>query len=141
MPLPSAVRPGERALLVAEQFRLDQGFGNRAAVQSHEGLLATGTELVDRASHQFFPCAGLALDQDGEVGVGHLPDLLDDLLDLLAPAHEPAERVALPEPSELLELGAQRPMLEGAPDDDENLCRLDGFGQEVVRAETHGLDR
>ena len=141
VPLPSPVRPGERALLVAEQFRLDQRFGNRAAVQSHEGLLAAGTELVDRASHQLFPCAGLALDQDGEVGVGDLLDLLDHLLDLLAPAHEPAERVTLPEPPELFELRAQRLMLEGAPDHDENLCRLNGFGQEVVRAEPHGLDR
>src|SRR5207245_1585198 len=61
VPLPSPVRPGERALLVAEQFRLDQRFGNRAAVHSHEGLLAAGTALVDRARHQLFPCPVLAL--------------------------------------------------------------------------------
>ena len=70
-----------------------------------------------------------------------MPDLLDDPLDLLTAAHEPAERVTLPEPPELCELGAQRPTLEGVPHHGENPCGRDGLGQDVGRAEPHGLDR
>ena len=97
---------------------------------------------MDRASHQFFPRASFSLDQDGEVGVGHLPDLLDDLLDVLAAAHEPAKRVTLAElVPERLELSPQRLMLERPPHHDENFFGFDRLGQEVVGAEAHRLDR
>ena len=42
-------RAGERALLVAEQLRLDQLLGNRGAVHLHEPLAAAQAVAVDRA--------------------------------------------------------------------------------------------
>ena len=96
---------------------------------------------MDRASHQFFARASFSLNQDREVGVGDVPDLLGDLLDALAAAHEPAKRVTLAELApERLELRPQRLMLERPPHHDENFFRSDGLVQKVVRAEPHRLD-
>ena len=61
-------RAGERALLVAEQLRLDQLLGNRRAVHLHEALAAAQAVAVDRARDELLADAALALDQHGRVG-------------------------------------------------------------------------
>ncbi len=48
-------RTGERALLVAEQDRLDEVLGDRAAIDGDEGLARTLGRALDRAGDQF-PC-------------------------------------------------------------------------------------
>ena len=88
----SLVRTGERALLIAEELRFDQGVGNRAAVHGDKWLLASGTQLMDRPSHEFLAGAGLAVDEDRERRIGHLLDLLDDLLHLPTRAYQPFQR-------------------------------------------------
>src|SRR2546425_2126852 len=88
LPLLSLMGPRERALLVAEELRLDQGVRDRAAVDSDKRLLASGAQMMDRPSDEFLARAGLALDEDSERGVGHLLDLLDDLLHLTVRAHQ-----------------------------------------------------
>src|SRR5260370_12759030 len=55
MPLLSPVSPRERALLVAEQFRLDQRFGNGAAVQGHKGLVVAGLTFGGTATPPVSP--------------------------------------------------------------------------------------
>ncbi|MND98241.1 hypothetical protein D3C80_905840 [compost metagenome] len=57
---------GKGALLVTEQFALDQGFGKGAAVNRHERLAPAAAELMDVAGDQLLAGAGLADDQ----GVG-----------------------------------------------------------------------
>ena len=88
----SLMGTGERALLIAEELRLDQGVRDRAAVDGDKRILASGTELMDRPRDEFLAGAGLALDEDCERRVGHLPDLLDNLLHLSSRAHQPPQR-------------------------------------------------
>ena len=61
---------GEGALLVAEQLVLQQGLGDRRAVDGDEGALGAGGELVQRAAHQLLAGAALAEEQHGGVGAG-----------------------------------------------------------------------
>ena len=65
---------GERALLVAEQLRLDQLVGDRRAVDLHERAVAAQALAVDRARHQLLADAALAPDQHGGVGRRRLAD-------------------------------------------------------------------
>jgi hypothetical protein len=51
---------GESAFLVAEQLAFHQGFGERAAVDCDEGLVAPLAQVVDVPRHQFFAGATLA---------------------------------------------------------------------------------
>src|SRR5690606_18141523 len=55
-------RAGEGAFFVAEQLRLDQGFGNGGTVDTDEGAGDARTELVQRARGQFLAGTGLSLD-------------------------------------------------------------------------------
>ena len=63
-------RAGERALLVAEQDRLDQCFGERAAVDGDERLAAPLRAALDRARQELLADAGFAFDQHGNVRLG-----------------------------------------------------------------------
>ena len=72
-------RAGERALLVAEQLRLDQLLGNRGAVDLHEPLAAAQAVAVDRARDQLLAGAALAEQQDGGVGRRGALDRVPDL--------------------------------------------------------------
>src|SRR3989442_14442123 len=92
LPVLSLMRPRERALLVAEELRLDQGVRDRAAVDSDKRLLASSTQLMNRASDELLASARLALDENSQRGVGHLLDLLDDLLHLPVRAHQKPQR-------------------------------------------------
>src|ERR1700724_108268 len=47
---------------------------------------------MDRPSHKFLASAGLALDDNREGRVGHLPDLLDNLLHLSTRAYQQPQR-------------------------------------------------
>ena len=61
-------RAGERALLVAEQDRLDEVVGDGAAVDRDERLGAALAGAVDGARDQLLADAGLALDQHRDGG-------------------------------------------------------------------------
>src|SRR5256886_3961647 len=92
LPLLALMRPGERTLLVAEQLRLDQRVRAGAAVDGHDRLVAAGAQMMDRPGHELLAGAGFALDEDRERRVGHLLDLLGDLLHLPTRPHQPAQR-------------------------------------------------
>jgi hypothetical protein len=67
----SLARPvgaGERALGVAEEFALDQGLGDGAAVDRDEGAIAPRREFVQAARRHALAGAALAGDQHGAVG-------------------------------------------------------------------------
>src|SRR4051812_9488796 len=59
-PLSGANGAGERTANMTEQFRFEQRFRNRAAVQRDESVGAPWTVVMNRPSGQFFAGAGLA---------------------------------------------------------------------------------
>jgi hypothetical protein len=61
------VGPGERALLVAEAFRFQQGLRHRRGVQGQERPAGPVRVRVDGAGDQFLAGAALPGDNDGEV--------------------------------------------------------------------------
>ena len=56
---------GEGTLLEAEQFRLEQGFGNGRTVDCDELPGRPRPGVVNRAGEQALACARLTQDQDG----------------------------------------------------------------------------
>ena len=58
-------RAGEGALLVAEELRLEERLGDRAAVHLDEGPIPAGAERVQRVSDQFLARAARPLDEHG----------------------------------------------------------------------------
>src|SRR5439155_397612 len=88
VPFLSLMRSRERALLIPEEFGFDERIGDRAAIDRHKRLRAPGAHVMDRASDEFLSCARLTFDEDRERRVGHLADLLDNLLHLRAGADQ-----------------------------------------------------
>ncbi len=67
-------RAREGALLVAEQFALQQIRRNGAAIDGHEGMAGATRQLVDVARDHFLARAGFAEDQHIGIERGHLFD-------------------------------------------------------------------
>ena len=89
VPVLSLMRSRERALLVPEELGFDERIQDRAAINRHKRLLSPGAQVMDRPSDEFLSCARLTFDEDRERRVGHLADLLDNLLRLRAGADQP----------------------------------------------------
>src|SRR5437879_12755197 len=119
---------------------------------------------MDRASHEFLASAGLALDEDRERRVGHLPDLLDNLLHLSTRAYQPLQRapdsplcfaqfacalldgslqfvrVTLQCQLLLLDLASQLGYLDRPPQRGNEIIPVDGLLNEVVGSAAEGLN-
>src|SRR5207244_30333 len=67
-----AVGAGEGAADVAEELGLEERLGERRAVDREERRRAPRAVEVDRLRDELLPRAGLALDQHGDLRVGHL---------------------------------------------------------------------
>ena len=90
-------RPGERALLVAEQLRRDELARNGRAIDADEGPRGARRSLVDRARDELLARAGLTGDQHGRIrrrDLGHVGEHRlqrrrrpDDLLEHRGPVH------------------------------------------------------
>src|SRR5207237_1236941 len=65
---------GERTFCVPEEFGLDQLGGQRAAVDRDEWFIGTCAAPVNSTRDDLFACAGLARDQDGQIGCREPPD-------------------------------------------------------------------
>ncbi len=76
----AVLRAGEGALLVAEEFRLEQLCGNGRGVDGHEGLVAAAAGAIQGARHEFLAGARLAADQNAHVGARQAPDDAKHLL-------------------------------------------------------------
>ena len=68
LPICSLGGAGERALLVAEELRLDQLVGDRRAVHLHEGAVAAQALAVHGPRHQLLADPALAPDEHRGVG-------------------------------------------------------------------------
>src|SRR5678815_1593739 len=133
---------GERPLLVAEDFALEQRFRNRGAIDRHERLVRARAQLMNHLRHELLAGARLAPDQ---YGGGGRRRLLDDLIDL---PHAGAAADHAAEASLLAQLATQHLHLAQrvlALDDlvEQNLeaLRLDRLGQVVVGALFDRLNR
>src|ERR1051326_392037 len=91
----------ERALLMAEDLRLDQRRRDRAAVEGDERFVAPARKRVDRVRHDLLARARLADDEDVRVGVRDHLDLFEELL------HPRRLADQVPERAHLLQLPAQ----------------------------------
>src|SRR5260370_11943328 len=69
---------GKGALLVPEEFALEQPGWNRSAVELHEGVCASAAEIMDGARDQFLAGAGLAVNQHRGTGWRNGLDLAED---------------------------------------------------------------
>ena len=85
------VRAGERALLVAEDFRLEQRVGQRRAVDGLELRRAAPAQLVNHARDDFLARSGRPEDQHRDVRLGGGADPLEDDQHLLVAADHLAE--------------------------------------------------
>src|SRR5271169_3689111 len=65
-----------RTLLPTEQLALDEGPGNRCAVDTHHRSRPTRAELMNSGCEQFLSRAGLTYKEHAGVGGRHLFDLL-----------------------------------------------------------------
>ncbi len=81
---------GKRAFAMAEQFALDQVFGNGGAVHFDKHLVLAQALGMDGVGDQFFAGARLAVDQHAAVGGRHEPNLLAQGLHGDAVAHDHA---------------------------------------------------
>ena len=133
---------GEGALHVAEQLALQQGVGQGAAVDRHEGAVFSGGEGVDGPRHQLLAGATLSGDEDGGAGGGdgahHVEERdhgrgdADDLLQAVAAAQ------LLLEPQVLL---AELLALQGVADHDLELVDVEGLQQVIVGSQLEGGHR
>ncbi|OQC67537.1 MAG: hypothetical protein BWX47_02015 [candidate division Hyd24-12 bacterium ADurb.Bin004] len=101
------VGAGEGALHVPEEFALQQGAGEAAAVHCQEGPGRPAAVVVYRPRHQLLAGSALAGDDDGALLVGHDPHLFEELQhhfrlahylgEVEAGAHLPAQNPVLGE--------------------------------------------
>ncbi|OPZ58915.1 MAG: hypothetical protein BWY87_01241 [Deltaproteobacteria bacterium ADurb.Bin510] len=117
--------PGEGALLVAEEFGFDQGVGHGRAVDLDEGPGLARAAVVDGSSRQLLAGAGLAVDQNRGVAVGHLHDAGIDFLHDLAFAHDLARwrMAAMNHGLELAVLVFQPPHVHGLGNQEGHLAQ------------------
>ena len=107
--LARADRAGECAAHVAEQLRLEQRFGNRAAVDRDEPVRAARAVVMDRARGELLSGAGLSGDQDRARSCRDGLEQLKQVAHHAAAADEPIDAIAL------LELRAQVGVLRLEP--------------------------
>src|SRR5207244_138849 len=132
----------ERALLVAEELRLEPLTRQGAAMDGDEGPPGSRRALVDRARHQLL--AGTARAQDEHRGVGGRNPLDDpeDLLHLGTLGEDATERLgARGVRAQRLVVAEELGLLRGLADEDVELLDLHGLGEVVVGAELHRRDR
>src|SRR5713101_6740049 len=91
------VRSGEGTPFVAEEFRLDERFWQRRAVDGDAGSVGATAGIVDRLGHQFLARAALAGQEHGGLLRSHLRGPLERLEQAGGLAEDPAEPVLLAE--------------------------------------------
>ena len=137
-----AVGAGERSLLMAEQFALQQSVSQGGAVHRQEAMLIAVAMMINRPRDQFLSGAALAADQNGHVLSRHPADLLVNLEHLRAAADEHIVFVGL-----RLSLGKvdrrlhQAARLQGPLDQFLDLLQVERLGQVFIRSQFHGFDR
>ena len=132
---------GERAAFMAEEFALEQLFGNRGAIDRQKRLRAAVAVMINRAGDKFLAGAALTGDERGGIRRRHLADELEDLLHRLAAADD-AEFVVLGFEQRLIRHDLLHVVrgFERVGDDFLELGRVERLEQIIVGTELHRLD-
>ena len=134
--------PGERALLVPEQFRLEQILRQRAAIDGDERMMLAVAVEVQPTRDQLLAGAAFALDQHGAVGVGDLVDEVVNELHFSARADDVFEAIPVLEfLAEVNVLAQRRLVIERALHRHLQLVDLKRLRHVIIRAHLHRLDR
>ncbi len=134
--------PREGATFVAEQLALDQGLGQRRAVERHEREGAARTVLVQGTREQLLAGAGLALDEHGQRRPRGPLERLQELLGRRVLRDEAAHRLVVPHPHAQRGVLAAQPCLLGRLHDQHvQLVEPRRLREVVVGAQPHGLER
>ncbi len=147
-PLARARRPRERALLVAEQLRLDERLGDRAAVHRHERPLRARAVVVDRPREPLLARPALALDEHRRLGRRDAGDRLEDADEARVLADDVVEAEVALEPRRVAprrrpQARAQRRLLDRADHalDEPPHARLGLLGERRRKAPRVEVDR
>ena len=129
-------RAGEGALFVAEQFGLEQVFGDRRAIDRDEAAAAAPARLVQAAGEQFLAGPARAEQHDRNVGIGDALDRAGDLQHLGRRRHHRAQNGSiLADPAfEPPVLALDAVELERAADDQAELIDIDRLLVEIISA-------
>src|SRR5207245_3493069 len=138
LPAAARQRPGERALLMAEQLGLDQLFGDRGTVDLDEGTFVTSGLDVDSPGDELLAAAVLAVDQHAAVGGRRGRDLIAERADRRALADDLGPLLEARAERRVLPLEAR--MLERTADGDQDLLERKRLLDEVVCAQACRLD-
>ena len=137
-----AHRPGEGAAAIAEQFRLDQRVGHRAAIDGHKRLVARDAVVMDRPGEQFLARAAFADDHHVALDRRQLSDHVEQLGDRLRVADQIVKRALL---GQLLgddPLGAGHfAELQGPLHFQQHVIELHGLEEIIVSPGPHGRHR
>ncbi len=127
---------GESALLVAEQFALEQIGGDGRAIDLEEGAVGARRKLVNQASEDFFAGAALAQQEHGNVDIGDQCRLRADL------AHLRAGRDEKDVVGEFFDFSAVGlfSLAEAEIDDRVEFRFLKRLGEVVQGPQLHGMD-
>src|SRR5262249_28287961 len=74
---------------VAKQLALENGLGDRGAIDGHEGIRAARGPVMNRPGDQLLARSAFANDQDRRIEVRNFFDLSENLLCRRADAHKP----------------------------------------------------
>ena len=128
-----AARVGEGAFRVAEQFAFEQRFGQRGAVDGHEGTIGAAAAPMDRACHQLFARAAFAGDQHRGIGIGDARQLRVQFPHHGALTQEFTERaVPFDRFTQSLDLSLQHAVADGSLQRDRQQIHLDRLRDKVV---------
>jgi hypothetical protein len=133
-----ACRAGERAFLVTEEFGLDQRFGNRGAVHTHQWFVGALARGVDSPGHQFLSGAGFAGDQHSGGGGRHPADTFLHHLHGGATADHARDAGIGCRTRPGVWRGSAT-FAQDALDRGQQVCVVEGFGDVVHRAEPHRI--
>ena len=130
----AAVRAGERAFLVAEQFALQQVLRDGRAVHRQKRLARTRRKGMDEAGHQLLARTGLAAHQHGIVAARHGRGLGAHPLDGGTLAHKRG-RSSGQQLAQARVLPGQTAALQPPAHEAKKVLGLHGLGEKIVGPE------
>ena len=125
---------------MTEEFAFQQLRRDGRRVHGHKRPARALAVIMDRPGDQFLARAALAVDQDGGVALGDPADGLVDLLHRGRVPDQPAFVLLADLRAEHVHLERQATHIDRLPHQDVHLVEIEGLGDVIEGAATHGLD-